>query len=137
MLDDGIRLLGLQFNHVSKMVGWPSTKQPPLELTRLKTMKTFSTPNVAIVGATGASARRCFILSRAISAFWAAVARIAKIGRHEGEYPVGEFEVEDLGTADPKGIDIALFSAGGLVQAFAPAFAQAGATVIDNSSAFR
>jgi aspartate-semialdehyde dehydrogenase len=50
----------------------------------------------------------------------------------------GEVEVENLATADPAGIDIALFSAGGdRSRAHAPRFAQAGAVVIDNSSAFR
>jgi aspartate-semialdehyde dehydrogenase len=49
-----------------------------------------------------------------------------------------EIEVEDAATADPSGLDIALFSAGktmSLVQA--PRFAAAGVTVIDNSSAWR
>jgi len=46
--------------------------------------------------------------------------------------------VEDAATADPSGIDIALFSAGGATsRVVAPAFAAAGATVIDNSSAWR
>jgi aspartate-semialdehyde dehydrogenase len=50
----------------------------------------------------------------------------------------GPVTVEDLATADPAGIDIALFSAGGgRSKEFAPRFAAAGATVIDNSSAFR
>jgi aspartate-semialdehyde dehydrogenase len=46
--------------------------------------------------------------------------------------------VEDAGTADVSGIDIALFSAGGATsKALAPRFAEAGAVVIDNSSAWR
>jgi aspartate-semialdehyde dehydrogenase len=50
----------------------------------------------------------------------------------------GELVVEDLAQADPSGIDIALFSAGGVrSREFAPGFAAAGAVVIDNSSAFR
>jgi aspartate-semialdehyde dehydrogenase len=50
----------------------------------------------------------------------------------------GEVEVEDLASADPSGIDIALFSAGGdRSRAHAARFAEAGAVVIDNSSAFR
>jgi aspartate-semialdehyde dehydrogenase len=49
-----------------------------------------------------------------------------------------EIEVEDAATADPSGLDIALFSAGGSTsKAQAPRFAQAGVTVIDNSSAWR
>jgi aspartate-semialdehyde dehydrogenase len=50
----------------------------------------------------------------------------------------GEVTVEDLATADPAGIEVALFSAGGSrSKEFAPKFAAAGAVVIDNSSAFR
>ncbi|RJQ85832.1 aspartate-semialdehyde dehydrogenase [Amycolatopsis panacis] len=49
-----------------------------------------------------------------------------------------EITVEDTETADPSGVDIALFSAGGATaRAQAPRFAAAGALVIDNSSAFR
>ncbi|MGH3432353.1 MAG: aspartate-semialdehyde dehydrogenase [Thermocrispum sp.] len=49
-----------------------------------------------------------------------------------------EIVVEDTATADPSGLDIALFSAGGSTsRAQAPKFAAAGATVVDNSSAFR
>ena len=50
----------------------------------------------------------------------------------------GEITVEDAETADPAGLDIALFSAGGsAAKALAPRFAAAGAIVIDNSSAWR
>ena len=46
--------------------------------------------------------------------------------------------VEDADTADPAGLDIALFSAGATgSRALAPKFASADAIVIDNSSAFR
>jgi aspartate-semialdehyde dehydrogenase len=46
--------------------------------------------------------------------------------------------VEDASTADPAGLDIALFSAGGgTSRELAPKYAAAGATVIDNSSAWR
>ncbi|OQO92905.1 aspartate-semialdehyde dehydrogenase [Saccharomonospora piscinae] len=46
--------------------------------------------------------------------------------------------VEDTATADVSELDIALFSAGGATsKAQAPRFAEAGATVIDNSSAWR
>jgi aspartate-semialdehyde dehydrogenase len=46
--------------------------------------------------------------------------------------------VEDAETADPSGLDIALFSAGATSsRTLAPKFAAAGAIVIDNSSAFR
>ena len=50
----------------------------------------------------------------------------------------GEIVVEDAETADPSGLDIALFSAGATMsRVHAPRFAAAGVTVIDNSSAFR
>ena len=46
--------------------------------------------------------------------------------------------VEDAATADPTGLDVAIFSAGGSTsKALAPKFAAAGVTVIDNSSAWR
>src|ERR1044071_1336193 len=49
-----------------------------------------------------------------------------------------EIEVEDAATADPSGLDIALFSAGATMSRVqAPRFAAAGVTVIDNSSAWR
>jgi aspartate-semialdehyde dehydrogenase len=49
-----------------------------------------------------------------------------------------EIEVEDAATADYAGLDVALFSAGKTTSlALAPLVAAAGATVIDNSSAWR
>src|SRR6202044_664571 len=49
-----------------------------------------------------------------------------------------EIEVEDAETADPTGLDIAVFSAGSTMSRVqAPRFAAAGVTVIDNSSAWR
>ena len=54
--------------------------------------------------------------------------------------PWGDSEilVEDAETADPSGLDIAIFSAGAsTARVLAPRFAAAGVMVIDNSSAFR
>src|ERR1051325_4742845 len=49
-----------------------------------------------------------------------------------------EIVVEDAETADPNGLDIAIFSAGAATsRAQAPRFAAAGVLVIDNSSAWR
>jgi aspartate-semialdehyde dehydrogenase len=46
--------------------------------------------------------------------------------------------VEDAATADPTGLDVAIFSAGGTMSKVqAPRFAAAGVLVIDNSSAWR
>lgn len=95
---------------------------------------------VAIVGATGAVG----LTMRAVleeSDFPLGSLRLLASERSAGtvvDTSWGEVEVEDLATADPAGIDIALFSAGGdRSRAHAPRFAQAGAVVIDNSSAFR
>ncbi len=58
-------------------------------------------------------------------------------GADEQDEPAG-ITVEDIATADPAGLDIALFSAGGAAsREYAPKFAAAGVTVIDNSSAWR
>ncbi|HEU5037883.1 MAG TPA: aspartate-semialdehyde dehydrogenase [Nocardioides sp.] len=49
-----------------------------------------------------------------------------------------EIVVEDASTADPGGLDVALFSAGATTsRAVAPRFVDAGVVVVDNSSAFR
>ncbi|MEX0847553.1 MAG: aspartate-semialdehyde dehydrogenase [Ilumatobacteraceae bacterium] len=49
-----------------------------------------------------------------------------------------DITVEDASTADPSGLDIALFSSGATSsRELAPIFAAAGVTVIDNSSAWR
>ncbi len=54
--------------------------------------------------------------------------------------PYGDRDVvvEDAATADPSGLDIALFSAGASTsKALVPKFVDAGVIVVDNSSAFR
>lgn len=49
-----------------------------------------------------------------------------------------EITVEDAATADPRGLDVAIFSAGAsTAREQAPRFAAAGVLVIDNSSGFR
>jgi aspartate-semialdehyde dehydrogenase len=103
-------------------------------------MKTFNTPNVAVVGATGAVGSTMTSILEERN-FPVENLRLFASSRSAGrtvETRWGEVEIEDLATADPAGVDIALFSAGGSrSREFAPAFASAGATVIDNSSAFR
>ena len=99
-----------------------------------------SSKNVAVVGATGAVGRAMLsILSE--RDYPVAELRLMASARSAGqkvETVWGEIEIEDLALADPGGIDIALFSAGGgRSREFAPKFAEAGAVVIDNSSAFR
>jgi aspartate-semialdehyde dehydrogenase len=98
------------------------------------------TTNIAIVGATGAVGRTMLdiLIERD---FPVGELRLMASARSAGQKigtPWGEVEIEDLDEADPRGIDVALFSAGGdRSRAHAPRFAAAGVTVVDNSSAFR
>jgi aspartate-semialdehyde dehydrogenase len=94
----------------------------------------------AVVGATGAVGRTMVAILEQ-RAFPVSELRLMASERSAGskvETAWGEVEVEDLATADPSGIEIALFSAGGdRSRAHAPRFAETGAVVVDNSSAFR
>jgi aspartate-semialdehyde dehydrogenase len=96
--------------------------------------------NIGVVGATGqvGVAMRQILLERN---FPADQVRFFASARSAGTVlPFGDREitVEDAATADPTGLDIALFSAGATTsRAQAPRFAAAGVTVVDNSSAFR
>lgn len=96
--------------------------------------------NVAIVGATGAVGRTMLAILEQRD-FGADALRLAASARSAGttvDTYLGPVVVEDLETMDPSTIDLALFSAGGhRSRAHAPRFAEAGAVVIDNSSAFR
>lgn len=95
---------------------------------------------IGVVGATGQVGQ---VMRRLLDErdFPATSVRFFASARSQGrklEFRGQEIEVEDAATADPSGLDIALFSAGktmSLVQA--PRFAAAGVTVIDNSSAWR
>jgi aspartate-semialdehyde dehydrogenase len=93
-----------------------------------------------VVGATGqvGAAMRQILLERA---FPITSVRFFSSARSAGTVlPFGDREitVEDADSADPSGLDLALFSAGATAsRALAPRFAAAGATVVDNSSAWR
>ncbi len=95
---------------------------------------------VAVVGATGAVGRTMLAVLEERD-FPVAELRLMASARSAGTKVAtrwGEVEVEDLAEADPSGVEIALFSAGGArSREFAPRFAAAGAVVVDNSSAFR
>lgn len=95
---------------------------------------------IAVVGATGQVgavmrtllAERNFPLDRI--RFFASARSAGTFLEFRGE----QILVEDADSDDLSGIDIALFSAGGSTsKALAPRFAEAGAMVIDNSSAWR
>ncbi len=95
---------------------------------------------VAVVGATGAVGRTMLSILEQRD-FPIAELRLIASARSAGDKVTtrwGEIEIEDLADADPTGVEIALFSAGGdRSRQFAPAFAATGAVVVDNSSAFR
>lgn len=96
--------------------------------------------NVAIIGATGqvGGVMRRLLAERN---FPVEQIRYLASSRSAGRMlPWGdsEVEVEDAETADYRGVDIALFSAGATSsRSLAPRVAEAGAIVIDNSSAWR
>ncbi|HEY2879477.1 aspartate-semialdehyde dehydrogenase [Nocardioides sp.] len=96
--------------------------------------------HVGVVGATGqvGAAMRQILLERE---FPIDSIRFFSSARSAGTVlPFGDREVivEDADTADVAGLDLALFSAGATAsRALAPRFAEAGATVVDNSSAWR
>lgn len=96
--------------------------------------------NLAIAGVTGAVGQEFLrILEQRDFPFDSLkmLASIRSKGREIG-FKGKTYIVEELGKDSFRGIDIALFSAGGgRSREFAPAAVQAGAVVVDNSSAFR
>ncbi|MGL4306855.1 MAG: aspartate-semialdehyde dehydrogenase [Mycobacteriaceae bacterium] len=95
---------------------------------------------VGVVGATGQVGAVMLKLLQERN-FPAAKIRLFASSRSAGktlEFAGEQIVIEDAATADPTGIDIALFSAGAtLSREQAPRFAAAGAVVVDNSSAWR
>ena len=95
---------------------------------------------IGVVGATGqvGVAMRQILAERAFPVeeirFFSSARSAGKVLTYEGRDVV----VEDASTADPSGLDIALFSAGATAsRALVPKFADAGVIVVDNSSVFR
>src|SRR5262249_26995071 len=107
----------------------PPTARPPM-----------ARPVVAIVGATGAvgvTVLRCL---------WARKFQCGRLRRLASAKSAGkvmrftgsDITVEELTESSFAGVDIALFSAGGSIsRRYGPIAAEAGAVVVDNSSAFR
>src|ERR1700752_4865230 len=95
---------------------------------------------IGVVGATGQVGRGMRMLLDERD-FPAPAVRFFASARSQGRklsFRGQEIEVEDAETADPSGLDIALFSAGGkMSRVQAPRFAAAGGAVVDNSSALR
>jgi len=100
--------------------------------------------NIGIVGATGqvGVAMRQILEERKFPVgdirFFSSARSAGKVLQFQAPDGRRSVTVEDADTADPTGLDIALFSAGATAsRALAPKFAAAGVIVIDNSSAFR
>ena len=96
--------------------------------------------SVAVVGATGqvGTVMREILAGRSFPIRELRLFATARSAGTAVEFAGETVIIEDVETADPSGIDIALFSAGATgSRAHAPRFAEAGATVIDNSSAWR
>ena len=96
--------------------------------------------NVAVVGATGqvGTVMREILAERSFPIRELRLFATARSAGTAVEFGGETIIIEDVATADPAGIDIALFSAGATgSRAHAPRFAEAGAVVIDNSSAWR
>ena len=95
---------------------------------------------LGVVGATGqvGAVVRKLLLDRA---FPLEEVRFFASARSAGQtlrFGERDIVIEDAATADPTGLDLAIFSAGGgTSKRLAPVFAAAGVTVIDNSSAWR
>lgn len=95
---------------------------------------------IGVVGATGqvGGVMRRLLVERG---FPAEEIRFFASSRSAGstlEWNGADVIVEDAATADPTGLDVALFSAGATSsRELSPRFAAAGVTVIDNSSAWR
>ena len=96
--------------------------------------------NVAIVGATGAVGQEFLTVLRERK-FPIGNLKLLASARSAGktvEFDGKNYRIEELTKDSFKGIDIALFSAGGSIsKEFAPAAVAAKAIVVDNSSAFR
>ena len=96
--------------------------------------------HLAIVGATGAVGQEFLnvLAGRDFSFDGLTLLASARSAGKKIDFQGSTHTVEVLGEDSFKGIDLALFSAGASIsRRFAPVAAEAGATVVDNSSAFR
>ncbi|WP_153505858.1 aspartate-semialdehyde dehydrogenase [Cumulibacter manganitolerans] len=96
--------------------------------------------NVGVVGATGqvGGVMRTLLAERHFPIERIRLFASARSAGSTLDFAGEQITVEDAATADLSGLDIALFSAGGSTsKALAPKYAEAGAVVIDNSSAWR
>ena len=96
--------------------------------------------SVGIVGATGmvGGVLRSVLAERRFPVGRLRLFASARSAGRRIEWGGESIEVEDASSADPSGLDVVIFSAGGSTsRALAPRYAEAGAIVVDNSSAWR
>ena len=103
-------------------------------------------PVVAVAGATGAVGREMLKCLEQLD-FPASEVRVLASARSAGQklpfagcgqVPAGELTVQEMTEESFQGVDIALFSAGASIsKQFRQAVVDAGAVMVDNSSAFR
>jgi aspartate-semialdehyde dehydrogenase len=105
-----------------------------------ETVRNKKIPVVAIAGATGAvgvELMQCLEQRKFPLAELRLLASARSVGK-KMKFRGADVAVQELTDESLKGVDIALFSAGGAQsKRFAPAAVKAGAVVVDNSSAFR
>jgi aspartate-semialdehyde dehydrogenase len=97
-------------------------------------------PNIGVVGATGmvGNVMRTLLLERNVPHDELRFFASARSAGSKIDFGGRHIVVEDAATADPSGLDVAIFSAGATTsRALAPKFAAAGAIVVDNSSCWR
>jgi len=95
---------------------------------------------VGVVGATGqvGAVMRRLLAERGLAMSQLRFFASARSAGSTLPWDGGQIVVEDAATADPTGLDVALFSAGAATsRAQAPRYAASGAVVVDNSSAWR
>ncbi|MEE9242743.1 MAG: aspartate-semialdehyde dehydrogenase [Mycobacterium sp.] len=98
------------------------------------------TVRIGVVGATGQVGKvmRNLLVERDFPATEVRFFASSRSAGRKLEFRGQQIEIEDSETADPSGLDIALFSAGATMSRVqAPRFAAAGTVVVDNSSAWR
>ena len=97
-------------------------------------------PNIAIVGITGAVGQEMIncLEERNFPVKELRPLASARSAGKKMNFRGNEIIIQELTEKSFEGIDIALFSAGGgISKTYAPIAAEAGAVVVDNSSAFR
>ena len=97
-------------------------------------------PNIGVVGATGmvGNVMRALLAEREFPHNELRFFASARSAGSTIDFRGRSITVEDAATADPSGLDVAIFSAGATTsRALAPKFAAAGVVVVDNSSCWR